>query len=311
LKPKETYDTIIIGAGPAGFSAAIYLARANLKTLVLEAEKPGGTLLGRHLIQNYPGFSSIQSQELAEKMVKQTSDSGAEISYPVRAVGFELTGTTKTVRARNQEFHGKTIILALGVQRKKLDIKGAEDFLGLGVSYCPICDGSLCRGKKVALIGDDEEAIEDGLHLSNLVEKIYLISGSATPKYAPPSLSNLLSKGKTTLLAGYETTEIIGGNRVEKVKIRQLNGTMEQELDVSAVFVSGEKTPVISLLSKFGVATDLTGCIKVDRNMQTNIQGVYAVGDVTCDKKYQVATSVGQGVTAALHIIQTIHAAKQ
>jgi thioredoxin reductase (NADPH) len=308
LKPKEIFDAIIVGAGPAGLSAAIYLSRANLKTLVLEAEKLGGKLLGRHLIQNYPGFQSIQSLELAEKMVRQAEESGAKILYPARAVDFELAGNSKTVRTRDREFYGRKIVLAMGVQRKKLEIPGAEDLLGLGVSYCPICDGSLWKGKKVALIGDDEETIEDGLYLSNLVDKIYLIPGSVAPKYTQKSSSNLLSKGKVTLLDGYEVTEISGRNCVEKVIIKQLKDRKEQEIDVSAVFISGTKTPVIGLLSKFGVETDSTGCIKVDKNMETNIRGVYAVGDVTCDKKYQVATSVGQGATAALHIIQMIHA---
>jgi len=306
-KPKDIYDVVVVGAGPAGLSAAIYLSRANLKTLVLEAEEPGGKLLGPHLIQNYPGFQSIQSLELAEKMVGQAENSDAKILYPARAVGFEFAGDPKTVRTRSEEFYGRKIVLAMGVQRKKLEIPGAEDLLGLGVSYCPICDGSLCKGKEVALIGDDEETIEDGLYLSNLVDKIYLIPGSVTPKYTQKSLSNLLSKEKVTLLDRYEATEISGRNCVEKLRIKQLKGIKEQEIDVSAVFISGAKTPVISLLSKFGIETDSTGCIKVDRNMETNIKGVYAAGDVTCDKKYQVATSVGQGATAALHIIQTIH----
>jgi len=308
LKPKETYNAIIIGAGPAGLSATIYLARANLKPLVLEAEKPGGKLLGRHLIQNYPGFQSIQGLELAEKMVRQAEESGAKILCTARVVGFEFARTPKTVRTRSEEFYGRNIVLAMGVQRKKSEISGTEDLLGVGVSYCPICDGSLYKGKKVALIGDDEEAIEDGLYLSNLVDKIYLIPGSAAPKYTRESLNNLLSRGKVTLLDGYKATQISGKNCVEEISVRQLRSGSEQEIDVSAVFISGEKTPIISLLSKFGVETDSTGCIKVDRNMETNIKGVYAVGDVTCNKKYQIATSVGQGATAALHIIQTMHA---
>lgn len=311
LKPKETYDAIIVGAGPAGLSAAIYLSRANLKTLILEAEKPGGKMLGRHLIQNYPGFQSIQSLELAENMVRQAESFGVKIRCPARVVGFELAGNLKTVRTRDKEFYGKKIVLAMGVQRKKLEIPGAEDLLGLGVSYCPICDGSLFKGKEVALIGDDEETIADGLYLSNLVNKIYLIPSSATPKYTQKSLGNLLSKEKVTVFDGYTVTEISGRNGVEKVRIRQLKDRKEQEIDVSAVFISGAKTPVIGLLSKFGVETDSTGCIKVDRNMETNIKGVYAVGDVTCDKRYQVATSVGQGTTAALHIIQAIHASNR
>lgn len=310
-KPEEVYDVIIVGAGPAGLTSAIYLSRANLKTLVLEAEKPGGTLLGHHVIENYPGFQSIQSVELAERIVKQAEDSGAQIMYPSRAVGFEFYGNLKTVRTGKKEYHGHYVILAIGVQRKKLEIRGAEEFLGLGVSHCPICDGSLCRGKKVALIGDDEETIEDGLYLSNLVDKIYFITGSVTPKYAQASLDKLLSKGNVTLLEGYEIAEIIGKNFVERIRIKHLNESTEQEIDVSAVFISGSKTPVMGLLAKSGIETDPAGCLKVDRNMETNIKGVYAVGDTTCDKKYQVSTSVGQGTTAALQILRAIHVSSE
>jgi len=305
-KPEETYETIIVGAGPSGLTAAIYLARAKIKTLILEAEEPGGKLNTIKLIENYPGFPSITGPELAQHMIKQAESAGAKILYPARVVSFELPEGLKTIRTRDKEYHGKFVLLTMGVQRKKLEIPGAKELLGMGVSYCPICDGTLFQGKHVALVGEDEETIADGLYLSRIANRIYLIPGSAAPKYSLKSLEELLSKGNVELLANYEVAEITGEHVVERVRIRTLDGKEEQELYVAGVFIAGEKTPMTSLLASAGLKTDSTGCVMVNEHMQTNLQGVYAAGDAACGRKYQVSVSVGQGATAALHIIRSI-----
>ena len=301
---EQVYDAIITGAGPAGLSAAIYLARANRKVLILEAEKPGGRLLEAKLIENYPGFPSVSGQELTEKMVKQASDAGAKILYPARAIRFDFSGDPKVIWTRDGEYRAKAVIVAIGVQRKRLEIKGAREWLGMGVSYCPVCDGTLFRQQDVALIGEDEETLSDGLYLSDLVNKIHFVPGTATPHYKEESLERLLAKGKVQLWQTYQAVEIIGSNIVEGVRIRDLNTKQEQTLRVKGVFISGEKTPITEMLAAAGVKTDPLGCIMTDEQMQTNILGVYAAGDATCGRKYQIAVSVGQGVTAALNIIR-------
>ncbi len=300
----ETYDAIVVGAGPAGIAAAIYLTRANLKSLVLEAEKPGGKLNAIRLIENYPGFPSTSGIELAQRMVKHAETVGVKILFPARVIGFELHGEPKILRTREREYHAKSVLLAMGVQRKKLRIPGAIDLLGKGVSYCAICDGSFFRGKDVALIGNDEETIAEGLYLSGLVNKIYLISGIETPKFQQQSLEKLLSKGNVEHLAKHKLTEVTGESAVEKIKVRSADGKTE-ELDVQGVFVAGEKTPVGAILADAGLKTDSSGCIEVDNQMRTSLPGVYAAGDITCGRKFQIAVSVGQGVTAALSIIRS------
>jgi len=305
-KPEETYEAIIVGAGPAGLTAAIYLARANIKTLVLEAKKPGGKLNTINLIENYPGFPSITGPELAQRITEQAESAGARILHPARAVSFELPRGLKTVRTRDKEYRGKIVLLTMGVQRKKLDIPGARELLGMGVSYCPICDGPLFQGRDVALVGDDEETIADGQHLSRTAKEIYLIPGNANPRYSPKSLRELLSKGNVKVLANFEAAEITGKHVVEGVKIRTLDGKEERELSVAGVFIAGEKAPVTELLASAGLKTDSTGCIVVNEQMQTNLPGVYAAGDAACGRKYQVSVSVGQGATAALHIIRSV-----
>jgi thioredoxin reductase (NADPH) len=300
----ETYDAIVVGAGPAGLAAAIYLTRANLKSLVLEAEKPGGKLNSIRLVENYPGFPSTSGMELAHNMVRHAQAVGVKIEYPARVTGFELHEEPKILWTREKEYHARNVLLAMGVQRRKLRILGALDPLGNGVSYCAICDGSFFRGKDVALIGNDEETIIDGLYLSRLVNKIYLISGVENPKFQQKSLEKLLSKGNVEHLAKHEVTEIIGESAVEKIKIRSADGKTE-ELDVRGVFVAGEKTPIGAILANTGLKTDSSGCIEVDNGMRTSLPGVYAAGDITCGRKFQIAVSVGQGVTAALSIIRT------
>lgn len=300
----ETYDAIVVGAGPAGISAAIYLTRANMKSLVLEAEEPGGKLSVIRLIENYPGFPSTSGVELAQHMVKHAETVGVKIVYPARVIDFELHEEPKILRTREREYYAKNVLLAMGVQRRKLRIPGATNLLGMGVSYCAICNGSFFRGKDVALIGNDEETIAEGLYLSSLVNKIYLISGIETPKFQQQSLEELLSKGNVEHIANHEVTEIMGESVVEKIKTRGADGKTE-ELDVRGVFVAGEKTPVGAILANVGLKTDSSGCIEVDGEMRTSLSGVYAAGDITCGRKFQIAVSVGQGVTAALSIIRS------
>lgn len=301
---EQVYDAIIIGAGPAGLAGALYLARANRKVLILEAEKPGGRLLEAKLIENYPGIPSIYGSELTEKMVQQAKDAGARILYPARAIRFEVSGDPKVIWTRDKEYRAKVVLIAIGVQRKRLEIKGARELLGMGVSYCPVCDGTLFRQQDIALIGEDEETISDGLYLSDLVNKIHLIPGTLTPHYKQENLEKLLAKGKVQLWQTYEAVEILGSTMVESIKIKDLNSKAKQTLNVKGVFISGEKTPITQMLATAGVKTDPLGCIMTNEQMQTNIPSVYAAGDATCGRKYQIAVSVGQGVAAALNIIR-------
>ncbi len=301
---EQVYDAIIVGAGPAGLASAIYIARANMKVLILEAEKLGGRLHDAKIIENYPGFSSVSGSELAGMMIKQAESAGAKAVCPARAVRFELSSEPKTVWTRDKGYLAKAVILAIGVQRKRLEIRGARELLGMGVSYCPVCDGTLFRSQDVALIGEDEETISDGLYLAELVKKIHFVPGTNAPHYKPQSLQRLLSKGNVQFWSNHEATEIIGSPVVEKVQIRDLSSKVEQTLNVKGVFISGEKTPVTQMLAAAGVKTDTLGCIMIDNQMQTNIPDVYAAGDATCGRKYQIAVSVGQGVTAALNIIK-------
>lgn len=249
---RESYDAIVVGAGPAGLAATIYLVRANLRTLVLEAKKPGGKLNIAKNIENYPGFPSISGEELARNMVRHAETVGVKIAYPARVVSFELNENPKILRTREKEYYTRNVLLAMGVQRKKLQIPRAENFLGKDVSYCSICDGSFFKGKNVALIGNDDETTADGLYLSGLANKIYLIPSVEPPRFQPQRLEKLLSRGNVEYLALHEPTEILGTSAVEKVRVKGADG-QTGELNVQGVFVAGEKTPMAALLTNTGL----------------------------------------------------------
>jgi thioredoxin reductase (NADPH) len=285
----ESFDAIVVGAGPAGLATSICLTRVNLKTLVLEADKPGGRLNSIGLIENYLGFPSIQGEELAKRMVDRANMVRVKIVHPVRVIGFEFHGKPKILRTREREYHAETVLLAMGVQHGKLRIPGAMDFF---------------KGRDVALVGEDEETIEDGLYLARLVNKIYLISGFNPPKFSRKRLEKLLSMGNVEHLAKHEPAEITGESVVERIKIKSADGKM-RELDIQRVFIAGEKTPVGAMLANTGLETDSSGCVKVDSEMRTNLPEVYAAGDITCGRKFQIAVSVGQGVTVALSMIRS------
>ncbi len=301
---EESYDAIVIGGGPAGLSAAIYLGRAKMKTLVLEAVKVGGRMNEAHSVENYPGFTSIAGRELAERMEKQVEEAGVKIICPARAIGLDPSSHPKTVLTREKKYRGKWLVLAMGVSRKKLKAKGVEEFLGRGVSYCAVCDGNFFAGKDIALFGDDEETLEEGLYLSNIVKKIYLVPSNISPRYEERSLDSLMSTGKVEFIPDYDLEEVLGKMVVNKVRLRSLRGKGEMEIDVDGVFIAGGKTPFTSILNQSGVEMDPTGCIMVDKHMRTTLPKVYAAGDVTCGRYWQIAVSVGQGVTAALNILK-------
>src|SRR5208283_4193549 len=171
----QLYDAIIIGSGPAGLTAAIYLGRAGQKSIVLEKDFVGGYTAKIAHIENYPGYETINGMDLTQVMAKQAENFGATIVYPVEVVNLELKGEIKRVRTRDEVYEAPVVIIAIGVARKKLEVPGSKEFLGKGVSYCATCDGNFFRGRKVAVVGSDNEAAEEALHLADLSDKVTMI----------------------------------------------------------------------------------------------------------------------------------------
>lgn len=293
---SEQADVVIIGAGPAGLTAAIYAGWLGLKTVVLEAGIVGGRAYYAPNLENYPGFpQGVRGSELIEKMKQQAERFKAQIHEDEEVINIEAQNTPKQVVSREQTYLAKALIIATGTQHRKLRVAGETEYLGRGVSYCAICDGPFFRGKAVAVVGGGEEAAADALTLADLASKVTVVNGNGL-EVEGAMLERLKAKPNIEFVSG-TVTEIVGDQVVNAIKIQSQQQT--QQLEVSGVFIALGGVPLTAIVQKVGIATDPRGCLIVDRNQQTNINGVYAAGDCTCGGM-QVSTAVGEGALAAM-----------
>jgi thioredoxin reductase (NADPH) len=292
-----TTDIVVIGCGPAGLTAGLYASRAGIKALVLEGRTASRLSIGYEL-ENFPGYISIDSQELLEQIRAHAQHVGAEIMGG-DATNFSLSTDPKYVTTRDALIEAKAVIIATGrgLSKDKL-IPGEERLLGMGVSYCATCDGPLFRGQAVLVLGNTDEAAEDILALKGVACDVRWIPSGEVTKVTDSHLKEIKEKG-IPILQGTRISKIEGEHRVQKAVIE--TGGKEEGLDVAAVFIFRD-IPSTSLFSKAGVELDHKQCIKVDRAQKTNIDGVYAAGDVTCGG-LQIVSAAGEGCVAALQAI--------
>jgi len=291
------YDVIIIGAGPAGLTSGIYASRHNYKTLVLEGNKVGGKALDATWIENYPGFpEGISGLDLMTKMEEQAKKFGAVIKLGT-VYGLSKYDEVFMVSTRSGEvYQGKSIIIATGISRKSLNVKGENEFKGRGVSYCGVCDGPFFEGKNVAVIGAGYEAVHDIELLSRTSKKVYAIPSGKGYSEAYPELKHLENDPKVEFIYGANITEVCGTDFVESIN---LDGAERKEVKVDGVFFILEHVSTSAILADFGVETDAGGCVLVDRDQKTSVSGLFAAGDCCC-KGFQVVTATGMGASAAL-----------
>ncbi len=299
---EDTYDVIVVGGGPAGLTAAIYTARHNLNTLVLESRRIGGKALEAHWVDNYPGFpEGISGEDLMENMIQQAERFGAEIRNET-VVGLSDFGDLKMVTTRMGFYQAKSVVVATGVSRKTLSVPGENEFKGRGVSYCGVCDGPFFRDKTVAVVGGGHEAVHDIEMLAETADKVYAIPGKKGYREDFPELGLLRENPKVEFITGADVKEIVGSDFVEYVK---LDGSIKGLLSLDGVFIILEHVPTAGILVEAGVSTDEGGCIVVDRDMETNIKGLFAAGDCTCEGM-QIVTAAGMGARAALSAMKYV-----
>jgi thioredoxin reductase (NADPH) len=293
---NKLYDILIIGAGPAGLTAAIYTSWLGLKTLVLESGIVGGKAWTAPLVENYPGFDEgVKGSDLIEHMQRQATRFGAEIVTSEEVVGLEPNGVIKHVLTRKQTYDAFVVILAMGTQKRKLGVRGEEAFLGRGVSYCAVCDGPFFRHATVAVVGNDNEAVVEALSLAEITENVFLVHDGEL-KIGGTLLERLKAKPKIKTLQG-KVTAITGEKTVKYLQIQTENATIEQ--DVKGVFIALGSVPLTAIVRNAGVSMDAKGCLLVDRQQRTNIEGVFAAGDCTCGGM-QIVTAAGEGAMAAM-----------
>ena len=292
------YDVVIVGGGPAGLAAALYTARMDLKTVVIDRGPLGGQLLNTELIEDYPGFESILGSELATKMGEHARKFGVEVRdfEPVKEVDVE--GQTKVVRLESgEELRAPALIMAAGGLPRYLEVPGEKEFWGRGVSYCAVCDGAFFKGQDLAVIGGGDAAVEEGEFLTRYASKVYIIHRRSQLRAQPILIDRAKANPKIEFIFDAHVKGITGDSKVHIVRYEQHGKVVE--LPVGGVFVFIGFVPNSGLF-KVHVNHDDAGYIVTDRNMQTSVEGVWAVGDVRSQLTKQIATAVGDGTTAAV-----------
>lgn len=292
------YDIVIIGAGPAGLSAAIYGQRAGKKTLLLDEKGFGGQILNTPEVENYPGIRKISGFELASGLYEQATGQGAEIIYE-KAVEIKDGGGVKIVKTGTDSYEAKAVIIATGAKNRPLGIDSEERFVGSGVSYCATCDGAFFRGKDVAVIGGGNTALEDAEVLSGLAEKVYLVHRRDTFRGEQAGVKRLLAKDNVEFVLDSVPEEILGEMTVSGLKVRNVKTEEERILNVQGVFVAIGQMPDNGAFADVA-ALDEKGYVAAGEDCLTGTPGVFTAGDCRTKKVRQLATAAADGAVAAL-----------
>ena len=293
----KQYDVIVIGAGPAGMTAALYASRANLSVLMLDRGIYGGQMNNTAAIENYPGFKSILGPDLAKEMYESSTQFGAEYAYgSVESIRDD--GTTKLVKTdMGEEFIGKAIIIGTGSEYKKLGVPGEEDFSGRGVSYCAVCDGAFFKGMHLIVVGGGDSAIEEGIYLTQLASKVTVIHRRDQLRAQKISQDRAFANPKMEFIWNSNVTEIVGDDKVIGVKVKNNQTGEDSFIEAAGVFIYVGVKPMTAPFKDLGIL-DENGWIPTDNLMHTKVPGIFAVGDVRKKNLRQVATAVGEGGTA-------------
>jgi thioredoxin reductase (NADPH) len=298
------YELAIIGAGPAGYSAAIYAVRAGIKTLVLDKGFGGGLAAVSPNIENYPGFESIPGIELVEKMKKHAS------KYTKINFGEEVKNITKIkdefkIETDKNNYNVKAVLLCLGTEYRKLNAPGEQELQGKGVSYCATCDGFFFKDKKVAVIGGGNSALIEAIYLKQIgCKEVYVIHRRDQLRAEKSYEDEAIEKG-VKIVYNTVVESIIGKDKTEYLKVYDVKTNKKSQLTVDGVFVSIGEIPQNDLAKKLGVKLDEKGFIITDKQGRTNIKGVYAAGDITGGLR-QVVTAAAEGAIAALSSTEAV-----
>lgn len=292
------YDLVIIGAGPAGLTAGLYAARARMNVLLIEKAVPGGQVLITDWIENYPGFpEGISGFDLAEKIKEQALAMGLDIET-AEVQGLDLSGKIKEVILKEKRIKTKSLIIASGASPRKPGV-GEDKFTGKGVSYCATCDGPFFRDKVVVAVGGGDTAIQESIFLTRFAKKVYIVHRRDELRATKILQERAFSNDKIEFLWDSVVTGMDGFFGVEKVNVKNLKTGEESEIQANGCFIWIGILPNTEFI-KGAVKTDESGFILVDTKMQTNVPGVFAIGDVRDTPLRQIATAVGDGAVASV-----------
>ena len=294
----KIYDLIIIGGGPGGYSAALYGARAGLNTLVLEKLSAGGQMALTHQIDNYPGFpQGVDGFELAEMMQQQAERFGAKTDY-TNVLSVYLNGKLKLIQTDSGDYSAKTVVIATGANPRELGIEGEAGLIGKGLHYCAHCDGRFYKDKNVLVVGGGNSAVSDALYLSHLCKKVIMIHRRDTLRATKIYHEPLMKANNVEFMWDSAIDSYIVDGRIVGANVKNLKSGEVSEVMCDGIFVSVGREP-LSYLFKDQITLDSYGYIVADESTMTNIEGVFAAGDVRTKALRQVITAASDGATAA------------
>lgn len=294
------YDAIVIGAGPAGLTSAIYLRRANKNVLVLEKSIVGGQIVNANIIENYPACPNISGYDYANNLYKQAKELGVQIKYE-EVLSIE-NSKIKRVFTSKAKYETKVIIIATGEETRKLGIE--EKFIGKGVSYCATCDGNFYKGKVVAIVGGGNTALDDALYLADIAKKVYLIHRRDEFRADQKTIDLLKKKNNIKYVLNSNITKINGNDYIESIDVKSDKKTMTFNID--GLFIAIGHNPNTRIFKNIINISD-NGYIKGTRNCHTNKQGIFVAGDVRSKEFRQLVTATSDGCIAAMEAIKYLN----
>ncbi|GAB3057143.1 thioredoxin-disulfide reductase [Virgibacillus ainsalahensis] len=298
MSDEQMYDVIIAGAGPAGMTAAVYASRANLKTLMIERGIPGGQMANTEDVENYPGFDNILGPDLSNKMFEHAKKFGAEYAYGdiKEVIDYD---EYKTVIAGKKEYKTRSLIITTGAQFKKLGIPGEEELSGRGVSYCAVCDGAFFKERNLVVIGGGDSAVEEGIYLTRFASKVTIVHRRDELRAQKIIQDRAFDNEKIDFIWDTVVNTINGPNgKVSSVSLENVKTGETSEFDADGVFVYIGMVPLSEPFKSLGITND-EGYIPTNENMESNMPGVFAAGDIREKSLRQIVTATGDGSIAA------------
>lgn len=297
------FDTLILGGGPAGLSAAIYAARGACTTAIIDTSMLGGQPTNYLELENYPGFGLIDGFDLMEKF-EQHVDKFGVAKFPMQEIeSIDLTSKIKTIITKEANFQAKTVIIATGAQPKKMEIAGEKEFTGRGVSYCAVCDGAFYKEKTVAVVGGGNAAVEEAMYLTKFADKVYIIHRRDALRADKIVQERAFKNEKIEFILDTIPKEVLGKNTVDTLVIENVKTNEITNLKVDGVFpYIGYNANTENFNGQ--LKQDNAGFIITDETMQTSVEGVFAVGDVRTTPLRQVITAAADGAVGAVHAIK-------
>lgn len=297
MNEKKVYDMIIVGGGPGGYTAALYASRAGMNTIVLEKLSAGGQMALSHQIDNYPGFEDgIDGFSLAEKMQLQAERFGAKTEY-ADVTKVNLSANPKEIETSEGIFYGKTVVFATGANPQELGIAKEKQLIGKGVAYCAACDGMFFKGKNVVVVGGGNSAVSDALLLSKIAKKVTIIHRRDTLRATKIYHEQLQKAENIEFYWNSVVTELLSQEKLTGIRVKDVITNKETSMDCDGIFISIGRKPATALVQN-QLELDKNGYIIAGEDTQTNLPGVYAVGDVRTKHLRQVVTAVADGAMA-------------